>query len=89
MQKPLPQLDQPFPKFKGTSTVDRGSTLRVGVEASRRLLLACLRHLRNGDERPIWLQVALWSGLLTYLAAPLLGSSWTAWSHTDGRHSSS
>ena len=39
------------------------------------LLLACLRHPRNGGERPIWLQVALWSGLLTYLAAPLLGSS--------------
>jgi len=39
------------------------------------LLLACLRHLRNGRQRPVWLQVALWSGLLGYVAGPLLGAS--------------
>lgn len=39
------------------------------------LLLACLRHLRNGRQRPVWLQVALWTGLLGYVAGPVLGAS--------------
>lgn len=39
------------------------------------ILFALLRQLRNGGQRPVWLQVALWSGLLGFLAAPFLGAS--------------
>jgi hypothetical protein len=39
------------------------------------LLLAVLRHTRDGRSRDVWVQAALWSGLLAFVAAPLLGAT--------------